>query len=486
MDRSVALPGLQERQIYAGLLYGQQLDMNDEKETFNNNNNNNNSSSNNNNNNASMMYPGVEVASVAEVLTRTNLLSCLRNPMEMAMMVTAANRYATITSNPALYSQNFHPTTLGSVWAPSATSSPSATSPSSSSSRHSLGITVSPTLSSRSVSRRTSSTDSSINNNNNIMQHNNIVKVNKKPVPVPKSKKSSKKPTKGQSPKSGNQDNAVGARNTKKRFTCNICKKDFGYKHVLQNHSRTHTGEKPFQCPQCEKKFTRDHHLKTHLRLHTGEKPYFCTFCERRFVQVANLRRHLRVHTGERPYTCRYCGASFSDSNQLKAHVLIHSGEKPFQCAYCDLKFRRRHHLMHHRCTKSVANSRSTQQPTACGQENTEPVASSSSANTFCDLPSAVPLELPSPIVAAPIPINLSGCVTALPMQTEPEDLSMNRSPRLNSHSSNSNNSSPSTSSNDAVSETNDEEIEASLFLRQTFDEDAAKSDSDNEADHAS
>ena len=141
---------------------------------------------------------------------------------------------------------------------------------------------------------------------------------------------------------------------------------------------------------------------------------------------------------------------------------------------------------MHHRCARSAASAAgpSAQQPTACGQENTEPVASSSSVI----LPRTVPLELPSPIVAAPMPINLSGCVAALPVQTEPEDLSMNRSPRLNSHSSNSNNSSPScsTNSNDAVSETNDEEIEASLFLRQTFDEDAAKSDSDHDADRAS
>jgi len=87
------------------------------------------------------------------------------------------------------------------------------------------------------------------------MQHNNAVKVSKKLVPVPKKKKPSKKPSNGQSPKAGNQvDNSGGGRNPKKRFTCHICKKDFGYKHVLQNHSRTHTGEKPFQCPECEKK----------------------------------------------------------------------------------------------------------------------------------------------------------------------------------------------------------------------------------------
>lgn len=133
-------------------------------------------------------------------------------------------------------------------------------------------------------------------------------------------------------------------------FTCKICNRSFGYKHVLQNHERTHTGEKPFECKECHKRFTRDHHLKTHMRLHTGEKPYHCTHCDRQFVQVANLRRHLRVHTGERPYSCDLCSSRFSDSNQLKAHVLIHKGEKPFECGRCSGRYRRRHHLMHHKC----------------------------------------------------------------------------------------------------------------------------------------
>lgn len=74
-----------------------------------------------------------------------------------------------------------------------------------------------------------------------------------------------------------------------KVFSCSICQRTFGYKHVLQNHERTHTGEKPFECKQCGKRFTRDHHLKTHMRLHTGEKPYNCTHCDRQFVQVTNI-----------------------------------------------------------------------------------------------------------------------------------------------------------------------------------------------------
>ncbi|XP_015925394.1 uncharacterized protein [Parasteatoda tepidariorum] len=147
-----------------------------------------------------------------------------------------------------------------------------------------------------------------------------------------------------------------GGQNRDKQFMCKICDRAFGYKHVLQNHERTHTGEKPFECKECSKRFTRDHHLKTHMRLHTGEKPYHCSHCDRQFVQVANLRRHLRVHTGERPYACTLCSSRFSDSNQLKAHLLIHEGIKPFHCKKCSGRFRRRHHLVHHKCPRDEAN----------------------------------------------------------------------------------------------------------------------------------
>lgn len=81
-------------------------------------------------------------------------------------------------------------------------------------------------------------------------------------------------------------------------FECKICNKNFGYKHVLQNHEKIHTGEKSYQCSICCKDFRRDHHLKVHMRLHSGEKPYVCLFpqCGKRFVQVANLRRHQKTH----------------------------------------------------------------------------------------------------------------------------------------------------------------------------------------------
>ncbi|GAB0087739.1 Protein krueppel [Sergentomyia squamirostris] len=238
-----------------------------------------------------------------------------------------------------------------------------------------------------------------------------------------------------------------------KTFTCKTCKRSFGYKHVLQNHERTHTGEKPFECPECHKRFTRDHHLKTHMRLHTGEKPYKCEECDRRFVQVANLRRHLRVHTGERPYPCEMCEARFSDSNQLKAHLLIHKGKKPFQCELCHTKFRRPHHLAHHKCGL-------TSPPTPV----LSPAASDHKSASSDD---SVPL-FPTPLDDDPMDgerrhrksrdirqiIRLPPQFV-LPEQTEPEDLSM--------HSPRSPPPSPPVSHDDDLDELDDA---AALYIR--------------------
>lgn len=257
-----------------------------------------------------------------------------------------------------------------------------------------------------------------------------------------------------------------------KQFTCGVCNRSFGYKHVLQNHERTHTGEKPFECPECHKRFTRDHHLKTHLRLHTGERPYHCEFCDRQFVQVANLRRHLRVHTGERPYACHYCSARFSDSNQLKAHVLIHKGQKPFECGQCSGKFRRRHHLLHHKCNRGLNNKDvSSEKPGFQPSNPCSPSSDLSDHNSFLEDVPEIPKPSPNnlylekldrlDIMDAPkltptlkniksIPQYLESTPrrllhpseplitlplhVSLPEQTEPEDLSMTTG--LHSHSS--------------------------------------------------
>lgn len=265
-----------------------------------------------------------------------------------------------------------------------------------------------------------------------------------------------------------------------KVFTCTVCQRSFGYKHVLQNHERTHTGEKPFECQECHKRFTRDHHLKTHMRLHTGEKPYHCNHCSRDFVQVANLRRHLRVHTGERPYSCKTCASKFSDSNQLKAHELIHKGEKPFGCTKCQNRFRRRHHLNHHKCphdpgsnsTAGINGTESEQKKEDdCDSESEELVlitnnnedklyktqtigtSAVSPPNTLRVGRKPHPQEirhlirLPPPPMTPPITVMSQ--LANLPEQTEPEDLSMSSYRNLHSSGESSLSRSPSSEGDD-------------------------------------
>ncbi|KAM0734316.1 Protein krueppel [Formica fusca] len=493
MDCSMALSYFQGTQIYAGFLINQHLSMmqDAEQQPFNNN---------------VSLYPEPISRSVARlsVLNQDFLTT-------QALIKAGLPPLHSLAAASSFFNQNLF------VDSPNWRRQQSAGSPPPSSVH--ISPIVSPTLStsSNSTSQRLSITaasgsingDDDDNNHNNNNNNNNVpgskkggrrkrkstqnqplstepivdqqstlqgvAELNIEPSPTPTVNSETGSPT--ISPET------VEKKNKKQNFICNVCKRGFGYKHVLQNHERTHTGEKPFQCPVCHKRFTRDHHLKTHMRLHTGEKPYCCKFCQRRFVQVANLRRHVRVHTGERPYLCRHCNNRFSDSNQLKAHVMVHNGEKPYECETCHGRFRRRHHLHQHRCNGDSNGGDEAQEFETependdidiDGEEQEEAENMSHAAQEILRKPTR--RALPSPIVdiAAQI-LNLPGPSNAqppgpsivLPEQTEPEDLSMSRSRRHYSNSSNDSSLSRSLSK-DSSPEQEDEKYEASLFLRHT------------------
>lgn len=96
-----------------------------------------------------------------------------------------------------------------------------------------------------------------MNNNYTNMNNNHIVVSTTTDLMVKKKRKIDDKsdqavpgslspPTSSSSPQSNNS--AEFASSTRdptkdKVFTCKICNRSFGYKHVLQNHERTHTGE---------------------------------------------------------------------------------------------------------------------------------------------------------------------------------------------------------------------------------------------------
>lgn len=123
------------------------------------------------------------------------------------------------------------------------------------------------------------------------------------------------------------------------------CGKTFSRNVRLQEHIRSHTGERPFKCAFCTKDFLRDSHLKHHLTsAHSDERKYGCTWptCGKRFATGTRLRRHVQAHEGREKYRCRGyngCDKTFRKHETLKKHVLIvHEHKRPFPCERLNMK----------------------------------------------------------------------------------------------------------------------------------------------------
>ncbi|XP_053618366.1 gastrula zinc finger protein XlCGF57.1-like [Plodia interpunctella] len=134
----------------------------------------------------------------------------------------------------------------------------------------------------------------------------------------------------------------------KKNRNCSVCNRRFKKYYELQQHFRTHTGERPFECDQCHKRFMTKPHLKIHLKLHTGEKPFKCEVCELSFIRRSQLNTHMRTHTGEKNFECSVCQRRFRYKHILVLHMRTHTGEKPFKCSVCDKRFIARMNMSRH------------------------------------------------------------------------------------------------------------------------------------------
>ncbi|CAH8624634.1 unnamed protein product [Schistosoma haematobium] len=106
------------------------------------------------------------------------------------------------------------------------------------------------------------------------------------------------------------------------------------YRLNLHISTHTDTGPISCDTPKCNVKCFSEEDLKRHkLSQHSSvdkdsRRRHACTFpgCSRSYSELNRLEEHLRTHSGERPYVCRKpgCGATFARLSGVKSHELTH------------------------------------------------------------------------------------------------------------------------------------------------------------------
>jgi hypothetical protein len=141
-------------------------------------------------------------------------------------------------------------------------------------------------------------------------------------------------------------------------YKCDICGKLLRYPSKIEEHRRSHTGEKvdlfvfgdfwayftttnkcfqPFPCSQCHKRFTQKGALRCHERLHTG-----CGVIHKEICPTINV-------SGEKPYLCRWdCGRGFVSASARLMHENTHAGIRSFACKFCGQLFAKKYHVERH------------------------------------------------------------------------------------------------------------------------------------------
>jgi KRAB domain-containing zinc finger protein len=144
-------------------------------------------------------------------------------------------------------------------------------------------------------------------------------------------------------------------------YLCDQCPKSFNLTSALEQHQRTHTGEKRFVCSKCGKRYSQMQSLKKHLLTHerlkknapvkpkaTLKLSFVCEVCGKGFATSGTYKKHSLTHN-ERDIECPVCGWKTNNKVLLKSHIQNNHTKKPLlQCDFCDVTSTSRHYLTRH------------------------------------------------------------------------------------------------------------------------------------------
>ena len=91
-------------------------------------------------------------------------------------------------------------------------------------------------------------------------------------------------------------------------------------------------------CRECGKTFESDKTLSYHNRaIHGTIYLLPCPIWGKSVSSKQSLDNHMRTHTGEKPYICQDCGERFSDRSGLNCHKAVHDeNRKMYRCEFSD------------------------------------------------------------------------------------------------------------------------------------------------------